>query len=149
MYRYRTMKLQQISLLVENQAGALAAPCRILAKAGINIHTLAVADTEKFGIMRLIVKDWETAGKELKKGGFTVSFSDVVAVSVPDRPGGLAEILSVAEENAINVEYLYAYATGKERNAILIFRFENPDLAIRILAEHGIDTINAFQLFEE
>src|SRR5512147_398386 len=102
------MILKQLSVFLENQPGTLSRPCRVLADAGINILTIALADTQQFGILRLVVHEWEQARKVLEKNGCAVKVNDVVAVEVPDRPGGLAEVLEVIEGAHINVEYMYA-----------------------------------------
>jgi len=97
------MKLKQLSLFLENKPGALSRPARILARANVNILTLSIAEANQFGILRLILRDWEKAKKLLEKEGFVVKVTDVVAVEVADRPGGLAEILDALEKASINV----------------------------------------------
>src|SRR6266581_5489302 len=99
------MKVEQISVFIENKSGRLAEIARLLGEAGINIRALSLADTTDFGILRLIVNDAEKAKAVLKERGFTVSKTEVVAVEIPDRPGGLADLLQVLDEGGINVEY--------------------------------------------
>src|SRR5512143_764081 len=101
--------VEQIYVFLENKAGRLAEVTRILGDAGINIRALSLADTSDFGILRLIVNDREKANAVLKENGFTVSKTEVVAVEVPDRPGGLSQILQTLDNNSINVEYMYAF----------------------------------------
>src|SRR5512143_3595751 len=127
------MKVEQISIFLENKSGRLAEVTDILAKKGINIRALSLADTADFGILRLIVNDIEKTKKLLKDNGFTVGQNEVVAVEVPDRPGGLAGILSALKGKDINVEYMYAFVQKSEGNAVLIFRFDEIEKAIDTL----------------
>lgn len=142
------MKIKQISLFIENKPGALSAPCRILSDAGINIVTLCLADTQDFGILRLIVEKWHEAKEILESRQFVVKVTDVVAVEVDDSPGGLAKILSALEEASLNVEYMYAFTCGKNGKAILVFRFEKPDEAINFLAEKKINVLAPAHVFK-
>ena len=118
------MKVEQISIFLENKAGRLAEVTRVLSEAGINIRALSLADTADFGILRLIVDDNEKAKAVLKKSGFTVGKTDVVAVEVEDRPGGLSRILDILSKENVNVEYMYAFVQRSGDNAIMLFRFE-------------------------
>src|SRR5512135_49436 len=117
------MKVEQISIFLENKSGRLAEVATVLAGASINIRALSLADTTDFGILRLIVNDTERAKQVLKDNGFTVGKTEVIAVEVPDRPGGLAHILKIIQAEDINVEYMYAFVQ-KTVNAIIIFRFD-------------------------
>jgi len=130
------MKLKQLSIFLENKPGALSAACRLLAKAQINIQTCTLADTQQFGILRLIVPDWERAEEVLGKNGYVVKLTEVVAIEVEDQPGGLAAILEALEGTGINVEYMYAFAGSHK--ALLVFRFDKPDEAIKHLQAKGI-----------
>jgi len=132
------MKVEQISVFVENTSGRLADVADVLAKGGINIRALALADTADFGILRLIVDESERAKRILKEGGFTVGKTEVVAVEVPDRPGGLAGILASLRGKAINVEYMYAFVRKSGQNAVVIFRFDEIDKAIETLQKAGV-----------
>ena len=120
------MKVEQLAVFLENKSGRLAAIAKTLSDNNINIRALSVADTADFGILRLIVDDTEKATAVLKEGGFTVGKAAVVAVEVADRPAGL------------NVEYMYAFVEKSHENAVLIFRFDDPDMAITILKNAGI-----------
>jgi hypothetical protein len=142
------MKLKQLSLFLENKPGALSRPCRLLAKAGLNILTLSVADTQQFGILRLVLRDWEKARKILEKGGCVVKVTDVVAIEVSDRPGGLVEILGVIEKSSINVEYMYAFTLKTENKGVLVFRFDDPDAAVAALQKAGINVVGGVELYE-
>lgn len=135
------MKVEQISIFLENKAGRLAEVTRTLAEAKVNIRALSLADTSDFGILRLIVTDIEKAKTALKDNGFTVGRTTVVAVKVQDKPGGLAHILSVLSEEGVNVEYMYAFVQQSGENAILIFRFDRTDQAIEILQRNDIPIV--------
>ena len=135
------MKITQLSIFAENKPGHLTAPCRALADAGVNIRALSLADTQRYGILRMIVSDPLEAQKVLEEAGFMVKATEVVAVEVPDRPGGLAQILAALENTSINIEYMYAFPFGRGGNAVLIFRFDNPDAAIKQLQAAGVSMI--------
>jgi hypothetical protein len=140
------MKLQQLSLFLENRPGRLGAPLEAIAKEGINILTLSLADTAQFGILRLIVREWDKAKQVLEDAGWVVNLTEVVAVDVLDRPGGLAEALSVLEGAGLNIEYMYAFSLRRGDKAILIFRFEDPDRAIAVLLEKGLHVVDGDEL---
>jgi hypothetical protein len=141
------MKVEQISIFLENKPGGLEEVTRILKDAGINIRTLSLADTTDFGILRLIVNDVETASRVLKEQGLRVSRTTVVAVEVPDRPGGLHGILEVLTKNGINVEYLYAFVERSGENAVIIFRLDAPDKAIEVLEQNGLTVLPGAKLY--
>ena len=103
------MKVEQISIFLENKPGGLEKVTKILKDVNINIRTMAVADTSDFGIVRMIVNNVETATRVLKENGFTVSRTTVVAVEVPDRPGGLHSILEIIAKENVNIAYMYAF----------------------------------------
>jgi hypothetical protein len=132
------MKIRQISVFMENKVGRILEITEVLAKNNINIRALSLADTSDFGILRMIVDNIEKTLKVLKEKGFIVKDSYVVAVEVPDKPGGLAAVLKVLGKKGINVEYMYAFFEQPENKALLIFRFENPEDAVSILIENGI-----------
>ncbi len=140
------MKLNQLSVFLENKPGALSAPCRLLAQAGINIQTFSLADTQQFGILRLMVHDWAKAKDILEKQGYVVRLTEVVALEVPDRPGGLADLLDLVEQAGINVEYMYAFTVKQEGRGLLAFRFNDPDAALRALQAHKINVIGNLDL---
>jgi hypothetical protein len=141
------MHAQQISIFLENKAGRLAEVTGILAGAGVNIRALALADTSDFGVLRLIVDDNQKAESALKQGGFTVSKTDVVAVEVDDRPGGLHHILDLLQNAGINVEYMYAFVQHSGTNAVMIFRFDRPDEALKVLTGDGLQVIEGHRLY--
>ena len=141
------MKVEQISIFIENKSGRLAEITRILGDAGINIRALSLADTSDFGILRLIVDNVETAKAVLKEKGFTVSKTEVVAVEVPDRPGGLSSLLQMLDANQINVEYMYAFVERCGGNAVIIFRFDETDKAIDTLNGRGFTILEGERLY--
>ena len=141
------MKLNQLSVFLENKPGRLSEPCRLLAKAGVNILTLSLADTQQFGILRLIVRDWDKAREVLEEADCVVNVTEVVAVEVDDHPGGLENVLSAIEQGGINVEYIYAFTYRNKAKAIIIFRFEDPDKAIEFLQSKGFNVVDEVELY--
>jgi hypothetical protein len=141
------MKVEQISVFLENRAGRLSEVTKTLGQAGINIRALSLADTSDFGILRLIVSDNEQAKKRLKEQGFTVGRTTVVPVEVQDEPGGLHHILDILSNNGINVEYMYAFVQQSGKNAVLIFRFDRTDQAIEILQQNQVKVLSGEDLY--
>jgi len=142
------MRIPQLSLFVENKPGHMIVPCRLLAEAGINIVTLALADTGQFGILRLIVREWKRAREVLESAGWVVAVTEVLAVEVADRPGGLAELLGLFEKAGINIEYMYAFTARLGNRAVLVFRFNNLDAAITALTRAGINPVSPIDLYD-
>jgi len=147
------MKLQQLSLFLENKPGNVRKACRMLADNGINIETMALADTEQFGILRILVKNWEHAKEVFEKNGVIVRVSEVVALAVGHRPGGLADILDTLDGAGLNIEYMYGFfqhigheKQGKD-SAIIVFRFDNPDVAIETLRKQNVRVMGVAELF--
>lgn len=140
------MKTEQLSVFLENKAGRLAEVTHTLAQAGVNIRALSLADTSDFGILRMIVCDHEKAKSALKEKGFTLGRTSVVAVEVPDTPGGLDSVLQLVSEHGINVEYMYAFVQREAESAVMIFRFDKVDHAIEILTGHNFVVIPAERL---
>jgi len=141
------MKIHQLSVFIENRPGHLIAPCRLLAEAGINIVALSLAETQKYGILRLIVRDWEKAKEVLGANGFRASVTEVLAVQVADRPGGLVEVLNPIVAAELNVEYMYAFATKLGDQAVPVFRFEDPDVALQALKTSSVAFVDTVELF--
>jgi hypothetical protein len=141
------MKVDQISIFLENKSGRLAEVTRVLGNAGINVRALSLADTSDFGILRLIVNDSARAVEVLKQNQFTVSMTQVVAVEVADRPGGLAHILDILQKENINVEYMYAFVERSSDNAVIIFRFDDIDKAIKTLTGKGITVLEGKKVY--
>jgi hypothetical protein len=141
------MKIHQLSIFLENRPGQMIEPCRLLAKSGVNIRTLTLADTERFGILRMIVSDWQQAKSLLQDAGYIVNVTEVVAVEVADRPGGLTGLLDVLESSEINIEYMYAFTFGREDRAVLIFRFNEPDAAIERMRAAGMNVLDGVEVY--
>jgi len=141
------MKVQQISIFIENKTGRLAEVSRVLGEQGVNIRALSLADTSDFGILRLIVDNTELAREVLKKEGFTVSKTEVIAVEVPDRPLGLNSILEILDRAQVNVEYMYAFVERCGENAVIIFRFDNIEEAIRVLTSNNVHVLQGERIY--
>ena len=135
------MQIRQISIYLENKPGQLSQICRDLAGAAINIATLSLADTSDFGIVRMIVDDHEKAQNILTERGHVVNVCKVVAVCVPDRPGGMAEVMQVLDAAGVNIEYSYAFAFHGGEKAVLVFRFEDNAKADKALRDAGFTTL--------
>lgn len=141
------MKVKQISIFLENKSGRLAQVTKVLADNGINLRALSLADTADFGILRIIVNDVDKAYKILKDAGYTVSETDVVAVEVPDRPGGLATILEYLRLAGLSVEYMYAFVRSSGDNAVMIFRFDEIDKAIEVLKQNNVRLLTGEEVY--
>lgn len=141
------MKITQLSVFLENKPGQLTIPCKALADAKLNILTLTLADTQQFGILRLVLRDWEKAKAVLEQAGCIVRTTEVVAIEVADRPGGLENILQICEQAGVNIEYMYAFTMRHGDKAALIFCFENPDEAIRVLQEKNVNLVAGVALY--
>lgn len=135
------MKITQISVFLENKKGRLYEVAALLGKNAVNIRALNIAETDDFGVLRLVVDRPPDALKLLKGAGFVASTTEIVAVEVGDKPGGLAEVLRVLSVSDINVEYMYGFLEKKSDRAILVFRFEDPDAAVAVLNENRIKII--------
>jgi hypothetical protein len=141
------MKLEQISVFLENRSGRLAEITAILARNAVNIRALSLADTADFGILRLILDRPDLATRVLKDAGFTVGHTDMVALEVPDKPGGLWNILTTLEAAGMNVEYMYAFVQKASENAVIIFRFDEPDRAADVLREAGVRVLTGEDVY--
>jgi hypothetical protein len=137
------MKLKQISVFLENKEGRLKKAISILSQNNINIRALSIADTSEFGILRLIVPEPGKAQEKLEENNFVVKVNEVIAVEVPDQPGGLDSILSILFDSQINVEYLYAFVEKNEDKAIVVLKTENIDEGIAALEESNIKIMSA------
>ena len=123
------MKIQQLAVFLQNKPGHLSGICRTLADNGVNIVTLSLADTQQFGILRLIVKDWKLAAQKLEEAGYLVQLREVVAVEVEDRPGGMRDVLEVVGAAGVNIEYVTP-SRPQERPRRARLRFDDPDKAL-------------------
>lgn len=142
------MKVKQISVFLENRRGRLAEVTRVLGENNLNIRALSLADTSEFGVLRMIIDYPDKAYMVLKENHYTVRETDVVALEVPDRPGGLAHVLNIMSEKQVNVEYLYAFPERESLDkAIMIFKFDDVDKAITVLQQQGINVMEAKRVY--
>ena len=142
------MKLKQISLFVENKPGTVNSALKLLANNGINISTLSLSDSKFFGVLRLLIRDWEKARDLLEANQFAVKITDVVAIEVDHAAGSLSKVLEVLDRNQVNIEYLYAFAAGLHGKAAIIFRFADPDDAIEKIKSE-LKLVEPLDLFRE
>ncbi len=139
--------VKQISLFLENKKGRLAHVCRVLGDAGINIRALSIADTADFGVLRLIVNDPVRAYQILGEKGFVANITQVLAIQVPDVPGGLADALEKIGAAGLDVEYMYAFIGNASEDALVIVRVENPEEAAAIIEKAGIKVIKGEETY--
>ncbi len=140
------MRVEQISVFLENKPGRLAKVARLLGDNQINIRALSVADTADFGILRIIVADPQKTFELLKAHGYIVTKTEVIAVEVPDRPGGMADILEFLQEAQVNIEYTYAFVQKGINSALVVFRVEDPERAEYLFTQHEIRVINGEEI---
>jgi hypothetical protein len=140
---------KQVSVFLENKSGRLADVCRTLGEHGINIRALCIADTSDFGILRLIVNRPDDATTILRDAGFSVGETNVIAVQIPDVPGGLGMALALLEGAGVNVEYMYAFFTRIEGNAVVLFRVadDSTDKTVEVLEAAGCSTVSAEDVY--
>lgn len=138
----KNLKIEQISVFLENRAGRLTELLQQLALARINIRAISMSDTSDFGILRLIVSKPAAAQDILREAGFTLGRTSVTAVEIPDRPGGLVSVLQLISTQQINVEYMYAFVQGERSGAIMIFRFDKTDAALDLLETNGFRIVS-------
>ncbi len=138
--------VKQLSVFLENTKGRLAEMTEVLREAELDLLALSIADTTSFGIARAIVSDNERAVKVLQEAGFTVHLNDVLAVVVPDHPGGLSEILKIMLEHDISVEYLYSFVRNPGTNAIILFKLDNPAIAGQLMKDSGVELLSKADL---
>ena len=141
------MTVRQLSVFVENRTGRLSAVTRLLGDNGISIRAMSIADTKDFGILRLIVNDVEKASHVLKNEGFLVTVTNVLALKISDKPGGLADAMEAFGEDSISVEYLYAaFVNEKDDTASLILRVNDNDVATKALEKKGFNLMSEDEL---
>ena len=135
------MAIKQLTVFVENKQGAVVSVTDALAKQNINLRALSIAETEDFGILRLIVNDEAAAEKVLADAGYLIKVTEVVGVKIGDAPGKLTAALQVLDENNINMEYLYAFMARTEKHAYVVIRVEDNDAAEAALTEAGFHLV--------
>lgn len=141
------MRTKQISIFVDNRPGRLARVARVLQEENIDIRAISMADAPDFGIFRVVVEETDRARAALKRAGFVTEVSDVIAVEVEDRPGGLAQVLGLFAQHELNVEYMYAFLTERSGRAIMFFRFEDTARAVEALEAAGVPTVGGERLW--
>ncbi|NLF38350.1 ACT domain-containing protein [bacterium] len=132
------MNVRQISVFLENAAGRLADACDLLGKNGINMRALSLADASDFGVLRMIVNDTDAALRLLKEHAYAAAATEVIAVEVPDTPGGLASILRLLRGEGVNIEYMYAFVEKKAAAAVVVIRVEAVDRAAGALGAANV-----------
>ncbi len=135
------MSIKQLTIFVENKQGALVSITETLAENNVNIRALSIADTEDFGILRLIVTEEDVALKTLSDKGYLIKTTDVVGVKIGDAPGKLSKALDVLDKANINVEYLYAFMTRTEKHAYVVLRVADNSAAEKVLEDAGFHLI--------
>jgi len=135
------MAINQLSIFIENKQGTLIEITELLAAANVDIRAMSVADTQDFGILRLIVSDIDKAKEALSSNDCILSVTRVVAVAIPDQPGGLTNVVRVLSDNNINIEYMYAFITVSKKYAYVVLRVEDNETASRLLEENGITLV--------
>lgn len=141
------MTVRQLSVFLENKPGRLCAATDILAKEGINLSALTVADTAEFGILRLIVDQPDRAREVLMEAGIVVRISDVLAIAMDDAPGGAVGILHLLSEAGLNIEYMYACVGRQSGKAIMVVRTDDIELAEEILHRGGYGDVNPADVY--
>lgn len=142
------MFVKQISIFLENKSGRLAEVTKVLGDNGIDISALSIADTTNFGILRLIVNDPDKAEKVLQSNGFTTSATSVIAIGVKDEPGGLAAALSILKDAELEIEYMYAFVSKKEDEALVILKTGDPEKAVEVLTSNGVNVLSSEQVYK-
>ena len=142
------MSVKQISVFLENKTGSLAEMTQVLAKNGIDMRAFSLAETSDFGIARIIVDDLYKTTTVLRDAGFVHTVSSVLAVAIPDVPGGLSQVLSALKEEKVNVEYMYAFLGGKKDSAYMIFKVEGHHQAAAALTGRGFRLVDQEELSE-
>ncbi len=135
------MAIKQLTVYVQNKKGSMAALTDVLAKNGVNIRALSIAETEDFGLLRIIVNDEDAATKILEDNGYLIKAIDVVGVKIGDKPGALTAALNVLDGADINVEYLYAFMARTEKHAYVVLRVEDNEKAEAALEGAGLHLI--------
>ncbi|MCL1959523.1 MAG: ACT domain-containing protein [Spirochaetes bacterium] len=138
------MGIKQISVFLENTTGRLSEVTKTLARAGINLRAISIADTADFGILRIIADKNNEAVEVLNAAGFTTRQTDVVAVEIEDVPGSLAKLMELFQQSQVNIEYLYASLEGQVGKAVVIFKLENHEDGQKILAANGLKMADKF-----
>ena len=141
------MKIPQLSVFLENRPHSLLEPLQALAAAGINLSGLTLADSEQFGILRLVLRDWARARDLLQSAGWAVTVTDMVAIDVDDQPGGLVRTLEALAAADANIEYMYGFFLRSSGRAAMLFRFDDRRRGIVALQAAGVEPVTADALY--
>ena len=142
------MKLiKQISVFLENKSGRLSDILNVIGKNGIDISALSIADTTDFGIVRMIVNDPDKAAEILKSNNLVVKVTDVIALAVADKPGGLAGEIEKLKNPGISIEYMYAFIGKSDKGALVIVRVENPEKALEVLKDENVTVVSPEEVY--
>ena len=138
------MIIKQISIFMENTTGRLADVTALLAKSGINLRAISIADTADFGILRMVADRPDAAVALLKAAGFAARETDVIAVEVPDQPGALARIMALFRDEGVNIEYLYASLEHSADKAVIVLKVDDVAAGLAMLQKNGYSTVPSF-----
>ncbi len=141
------MKIKQVSVFLENKVGHLRLVTEELKKANLNIRAISLADSESFGVLRMVVEDPDKACSVLREANHAVRETEVIAVEVPDRPGGLSDVLKTLESSKVNIEYMYAVLERKSEKAVIILRVENIDDVIAELKQKDVKLLSSNEVY--
>ena len=141
------MTIKQLSVFIENVPGRLAEITQILGEHKIDIRALSLADTTKFGILRLIVDNPDEAETSLKKAGLTVTLTKVIAIGIADKPGGLASAIGVLGQGDISIEYMYAFVSREHNTAYVIVRVDDNEKAIELLKANNVTMLTPEEIY--
>ena len=140
------MYVKQVSVFLENKKGSLTDLTRILSGNGIDLIALSIADTEQYGILRCIMTDLDKGVKVLKNAGYVVRLTDVLAVCVPDHPGGLSQVLELLTKNDISVEYVYSFVRSTGSHALVIFHLSDLEKGLKVLTDNQVKLLDNDQV---
>lgn len=140
------MKIKQVSVFLENKVGHLRMVTEELKNANINIRAISLADSENFGVLRLVVEDPDKAYSVLREANHAVKETEVIAVEVPDKPGGLSDVLRTFEDNEINIEYMYAVLEKRSEKAVIILRVEDIEDVIAKVEKQDVKLLSSEEL---
>ena len=140
------MGIRQLSVFLANKKGSLHEISDIIAKAGVDLSSMCIADTSDYGIVRMIADDPQKAADALSLAGHTANIRTVTAFAVPDVPGGLSNVLCILEANGVNIEYLYALVTTDKNKAYAVMRTDDTERTEKLLVENGIELLQEDQI---
>ena len=140
------MGIRQLSVFLANKKGSLHEISDVIAKAGVDLRSMCIADTSDYGIVRVIADDPQKAADALAAAGHTANIRTVTAFAVPDVPGGLSKVLCLLEENNVNIEYLYALVTTNKDKAYAVMRTDDSEKTEKILADNGVELLKEDQI---